>query len=361
MFRFPASGWQYFAGLVRIQGTTGLVQVLGSLTFFAIGVLVFLLRPGNRAAHALLLIGVSFFFNAWPVNPSVPTLFYRLPPPSIPLDTWTGAINPSLMYLVLVFPRPKWPASRFPRLTVTLLYLPWIAVFNLLYLLNLNNPEGYIQAAFTVYPVQVILLLVVTLASLVHSGITVRDPVGRSQFKWMLVGIGGFVFVGVGGWLVTSYLLNGLELSWLVTVTGWFLLPICLAIAITRYRLFDIDVLIRKTLLYAVLTAMLALVYFGSVVLVGELTRSLTGENSNIAVVVSTLTIAALFGPLRRRVQATIDQRFYRRTYNAAQNIAAFGVSAQNEVDMEKLTGELLYLVNETMQPASVSLWLRDR
>jgi hypothetical protein len=118
-------------------------------------------------------------------------------------------------------------------------------------------------------------------------------------------------------------------------------------------------VIIRKTLVYSLLTGLLALIYFGGVVLMQQLTRSITGESSDVAIVVSTLVIAALFFPLRRRVQNTIDRRFYRRKHDAAKTLAAFGVTVRDEVELEKLTMELINVVNETMQPASVSLWLR--
>jgi hypothetical protein len=351
--------WEIFVAGLKESGISGLVQILGSASFFIIGLIVFFLRPGNLASHALLLIGVGFFFNAMPANFSVPTLFYPFPPPSIPFDTWTAVINPSLMYLALVFPRAKWPARRYPRLTVVLLYLPWLLVFNLAYLLNLHNPDSYIRTAFALYPIQVLIVMLVTLASLVHSAFTVRDPVGRSQFKWMLLGIGGFVFVGVGGWLVTTYVAQEVNLSWLITTIGWFLLPICLAIAITRHRLFDIDLIIRRTLVYSVLTGLMALVYFGSVVLLQGLTKGANGEQSPISIVVFTLLIAALFTPLRRRVQDFIDQRFYRRKYDAAQALETFAASARDETDVERLTAELVRVVQESLEPETVALWIQ--
>ena len=135
-------------------------------------------------------------------------------------------------------------------------------------------------------------------------------------------------------------------------------LPLALAVGILRYSLFDIDVIIRRTTSYAILTALLALVYFGSVVVLQRLLAPVTGE-STAAVVLSTLLIAALFLPLRRRVQATIDRRFFRKKYDAEQVLARFAATARDETDLDALTAELVRVIQETMQPESVSVWLR--
>ena len=136
-------------------------------------------------------------------------------------------------------------------------------------------------------------------------------------------------------------------------------LPLSVGFSILRYRLWDIDVFLRRTLVYAILTALLALLYFSLVIFLEGALRSLVGGGGQVATVVSTLSIAALFTPLRRRVQDFIDRRFYRRKYNAELALAQFAAAARNETDLEALTAQVVDIVNKTMQPEQANLWLR--
>ncbi|MGB8647665.1 MAG: hypothetical protein WCF84_20695 [Anaerolineae bacterium] len=196
-----------------------------------------------------------------------------------------------------------------------------------------------------------------------------RDPVRRQQTKWVVFGAAG----ALAGYVVLTllaYVATRLDLANLFVRQGiltlvylvMVLIPLSFGLAILRSRLWDIDVIINRTLVYSVLTGTLALVYIGIVLLLQYSLRALTGqEQSAIVVAGSTLVTAALFTPLRERVQVTIDRRFYRRKYNAAQIMSAFNDAMRSEVDLDRLTGQLVAVVEETMKPQSVSLWLLER
>jgi hypothetical protein len=151
------------------------------------------------------------------------------------------------------------------------------------------------------------------------------------------------------------------ESSFVLSMVGLVSLPIAVGIAILRYRLYEIDIIINRTLVYGPLTATLALVYFGGVATTQLVFRAVTGQQQQpqLAIVVSTLVIAALFNPLRRRIQSFIDRRFYRSKYDARKTLEAFSARLRDETDLDALNDELVGLVRETIQPAHVSLWLR--
>jgi hypothetical protein len=269
-----------------------------------------------------------------------------------------GAILPGLLYLVLVFPTSKWPLRAWPRPTIAAIYLIPVLALNLNYLVHLDDRVAFGGGVNLIYAATALTVLLATLLSLAHSARRLRDPVSRSQLKWMTLGLLSFVVVGIGGWFA-GYLGLRVDLVQVVGTAGWFVFPVTLAIAITRYRLFDIDLIVRRTLTYALLTGLLALAYFGSVVVLQNIFSALTGQaQSTLVTVLSTLVIAVLFVPLRRRVQAVIDRRLYRRKYDAARTLAAFGATVRDEVELSTLTERLLGVVDETMQPAQAGLWL---
>ena len=191
---------------------------------------------------------------------------------------------------------------------------------------------------------------------------------GHQQLKWFaLVAVLGGAFVV--GQVLSFFVAQLLSLDPQLGDTLWNLLGaatntglyVAVGVAILRYRLYEIDILINRTLVYGSLTLSLAVVYFGGVTVTQAIFRALTGqeEQPQLAVVVSTLMIAALFNPLRRRIQSFIDRRFYRRRYDAAKTLEAFSAKLRNETDLDTLRDDLVGVVRETMQPAHVSLWLR--
>lgn len=194
-------------------------------------------------------------------------------------------------------------------------------------------------------------------------------PAQRQQTKWLLLG-GTFVIMVVGSYVLVLNTLPMLHqlgsvallmrlLSRTINHLALMLIPLTLTFSILRYRLWDIDRLINRTLVYGTLTGILALIYFGCVIALQMLLRGFTG-GSELAIVASTLAIAILFHPLRRRLQEVIDRRFYRSKYDRARALEAFSAAMREEVDLTQLTEQLIAVVEETMQPASISLWLRQ-
>jgi len=189
----------------------------------------------------------------------------------------------------------------------------------------------------------------------------VSSPTQRQQTKWVVFGLA----MALGGASVVALLdlvVPRGVLTSLVGTTAFYtftlLIPLSIAVAVLRYHLYDIDTLINRTLVYGSLSVTLVALYFGGIVLLQRLFVVLTGEKSTLAVVASTLLIAALFTPLRRRIQAFIDRRFYRRKYDARKTLEAFSLKLRDETDLDAVSDDLVGVVRETMQPAHVSLWL---
>jgi hypothetical protein len=214
-----------------------------------------------------------------------------------------------------------------------------------------------------------VLVVGVGLFSQLYRYIRISSPIQRQQTKWVLFGVIAAVIL----FIVLAFPLipipkavRGTVLGVLIDNTLFYcvvlLIPLSIGFSILRYRLYDIDLLINRTLVYGTLTVLLALIYFGSVFVLQNLVRGFTGQvgQSPLIIVGSTLAIAALFQPLRRRIQRIIDRRFYRQKYDAARTLATFSATLRNEVELNQLREHLITVVQETMQPTHVSLWLRS-
>jgi hypothetical protein len=228
---------------------------------------------------------------------------------------------------------------------------------------GIYNPLG-VEGVPNVYKlIQTLMfaLLFISAASLFIRRLRARG-VERQQLKWFTY----TATLAISGSILTYTISEAIGSVWLgwagyvLGLLGFLGIPISMGIAILRYRLYEIDLIINRTLVYGALTAMLAVVYFVDIVVFQELFRTLTGQTSQLAVVASTLMIAALFNPLRRRLQAFIDRRFYRRKYDAAKILEAFGTKLRDQTDLEKLCEDLGEVVDETMQPSHISVILRS-
>ena len=281
---------------------------------------------------------------------------------------WVSFIG-LFVFLALLFPDGRLPSSRwrpFGWLVGVVLVTGTVAVaiwpetaagFDLV-----NHPLGIEVATDTVNPVETILyaLGLIAAASLL---VRLRRSVGvkRQQVKWFAYAVAVLATSAILAYVVSeSVRVVWLEwVSFMLVIASVVGLPVAVGIAILRYRLYNIDLLLNRTLVYGALTAVLAAVYFGSIVLFQELFRAFTGQESQLAVVLSTLAIAALFTPLRLRIQSFIDRRFYRRKYDARKTLEAFSAKLRIETDLDALSSELIEVIKETMQPTRVSLWLK--
>lgn len=262
------------------------------------------------------------------------------------------------LHFALIFPRPL-PIvanSRRAYLLYPIVYLLFLLVlaWNRKQAVNTLDWLGSWEWFLGLFP---FILLVLTVLTVFWQYRTSQDETTRQQIRWVVLATLGSGILTLLAYLLPP-LVGGRAGSSNFIALIILSLPLALAAAILRYRLFDIDVLIRRTLVYSILTAVLAAVYFTSVVLLQFLFTDFVRVGSSVAIVISTLLIAALFTPLRRQVQNAIDRRFYRQRYNAQQVLANFAAAVRSETDPDRLTAELLRVVGDTMRPAHITLCL---
>ena len=332
-----------------------------ALVFMATGALLFWHRSDDPI---VLFVSLWFVLFVLTGSPLLDPLIRLYPAWQLPVRFLQGASIGCFPIFTFLFPDgrfvPRWTRA------LTIAWVVWIVI---------SPFTPFVVADFAGASALWFGVLVpggmgIGILAQVYRYLRVSSRVERQQTKWVLFGFGvlavGFVVYSLLPLMIPTVAEPGfarvLYLNFSETfflVLPFCLLPVCIGIGILRYRLWDIDQLINRTLVYGSLTVVLALVYFASVVLLQGLFRPLFGPTNDLAIVASTLAIATLFQPLRRQVQSVIDQRFYRRKYDAAQTLQAFAAHVRDEVDVSRLSDEMLRVIHETLHPEQVSLWLR--
>jgi hypothetical protein len=367
------------ATLEQLLATYSIGGAVTGASFGLMGALIAARRPTNAVGWLFLVIGLSQGFDAFDTEYALYTLSTQ--PGALPgatimnwLRWWTWAPGLGLLPLsLLLFPTGQLPSTRWRwapwavGAAIALLVIPvavavWPARGEPLEREALPS-QGNGQFALALQLVGLALTGSNMVAAAVAMLLRFRQAQGveRQQIKWL-----AFAGTLTAILLVLVFLNEFLQFQGVGVVVNVVYLavvapsiPIAAGIAILRYRLYDIDIIIRRTLIYSLLSVALAMLYFGSVVIFQQLLHPLVGPGETpLVTVASTLAIAALFTPLRRRLQAGIDHRFYRRKYNAEQVLATFSETMRNETDLDRLTARLIAVVEETMQPTQVSLWL---
>jgi hypothetical protein len=377
---FVGLGWYAHYSSGGVAGYGALLPFAVALAFTTVGALVGSRRPQNAIGWIFCIMGLVLLTEGFAESYARFALFARSAPlPGGKVMAWASAWigGPGLLgifaFLLLLFPDGRLPTRRWrPVVWVAAIAIGVVTfahAFGPGRLRNSDfpsvaNPFGIEALAgirdlleFSAF----LLMLGAVLASAVSLAVRFRRArrLGRQQIKW-------FAYAGA---LLAAVFVAGPTVLWSPGVPGWIWfsafffavagLPISAGIAILRYRLYDIDTIINRTLVYGSLTATLVALYFGGIILLQRMFILLTGQQSTLAVVASTLLIAALFSPLRRRIQGFIDRRFYRSRYDARKTLEAFSAKLRDETDLEALNNDLVGVVRETMQPAHVTLWLR--
>ena len=347
--------------------------------FSTVGALVASRRPENPVGWLLCLYGLVITISHFSAQYAIYALLAQ--PNSLPagealvwIVSWILPIIIGLfVFCILLFPNGRLPSRRWRPLAWLTVAFILVGVISsafspgaLLGVLGpIENPLG-IEGFSSVYYKAVLYIMstVLQVAVALSVFMRLRRAVGveRQQIKWFAYAAAAYVSATILAYIIPGVIDTPLwfeRVGFALNIVFIPTIPIAIGIAILRYRLYDIDLLINRTLVYGSLTATLVALYFGGIVLLQRVFVALTSEQSTLAVVASTLLIAALFSPLRRRIQSFIDRRFYRRKYDASKTLEAFSSKLRDETDLEALNNDLVGVVRETMQPAHVSLWLR--
>ncbi len=326
------------------------IHVATSLVFFIVGTLIFWRKSEDWYGLFVSLLLISF----GTIGPSavLSSALTWVHPELAALDDAQTLIFPALGLFLVTFPDGRFV----PR---------WSWAIVLLWVIQAVFWDVIDSLPPLLFVAELLLVWGSTIAVQIYRYRRVANVTQRQQTKWVLFGfalsVSTILIVGLST-VVFPQLNTPDSRFWLLEGTWVAMLftsiPLAIGIALLRFRLWGIDPLINRTLVYGLLTATLALFYFGSVTALQSLFSLLTGQGDTLAIVVSTLAIAALFMPLRRRIQGFIDRRFYRRKYDARKTLEAFGTKLREQTDLEKLCEDLGEVVEETMQPSHISLWL---
>jgi hypothetical protein len=355
-------------------------NTLTAVFYPTVGALVASSRPENPVGWLLCLYGLGTSIGYFCAEYAIYALLAE--PNSLPAGeamawilSWVLPIlNGLTVFYILLFPTGRLPSRRWRWLGwLTVIYVVVgviLAAFSSGALLGIlgpiQNPLG-IEGFSNIYYKAVLFTMasLLTLAAALAVFLRLRHAIGveRQQIKWFAYAAVATVSAGILAYIIPRVVETPLWFERVgFALNNGFLpaIPIAIGIAILRYRLYDIDIIINRTLVYGSLTLMLALVYFGGVTSTQVVFTALTGqeEQPQLTIVVSTLLIAALFTPFRHRIQSFIDRRFYRRKYDAAKTLEAFSAKLRTETDLDALSDDLVGVVRETMQPEHVSLWL---
>ncbi len=358
--------------------------VLAVFLFPVTGMLILGRRPGNRIGWLLLAIGAGWgVSNVSSYSDYVILLHHphagAAELAAIGATSWIVPIGLTGTFLILLFPDGRLPGPRW-RIVAWISGVA-IAAGLVLGLLtpgpmsdggypHTDNPFGVggLGTAIDDFKLLILLVPAMMVASAISLIVRFRRShgVARQQVKWLAAAAGlvAAIYMFVEPISVTTAPEGTQAPAWLLALQGlalvsFGLIPAAIGIAILRYRLFDIDRLVRRTLVYAVLVACLALIYLAGVFTLESVVRDVSGSSSTLAVTLSTLAVALAFQPLRRRIQAMVDRRFYRARYDAARTLEAFSARMRGEIDLETLTGDVVSVVRDALHPTQATVWLR--